>query len=135
MKTKVILNISGGLLFLFACITLFMSTSIILDLFGIREKQGNYVLFIVLANFFCSILYIIASYGFFSQKIWTSKALRIAIVLLILSFIGFVIYIYVGGDYEVKTIYALIFRLFISLIFLYMAKKFISKKPSENQFS
>ena len=31
----------------FGLLTLFLSTSVIFDLFGIRAKEGNYVLFIV----------------------------------------------------------------------------------------
>ena len=46
-----ILKISAIILTLFALITLFMSSSVIFDLFGIREKEGNYVLFIVITNF------------------------------------------------------------------------------------
>jgi hypothetical protein len=31
----------------FGLLTLFLSTSVIFDLFGIRAKEGNYVLFVV----------------------------------------------------------------------------------------
>lgn len=132
MKSKIILNISGVLLSVFAVITLFVSTSVIFDLFDIREKEGNYVLFVVIANFICAFLYLIAAYGFFTKKIKIARTLIFAIALLIITFIGLVVYIYAGGVYEDKTIYALIFRTFISLVFLFIAVKFISKKPLRN---
>ena len=52
----------------FALLTLFLSTSVIFDLFGIRAKEGNYVLFVVLSNFISSILYLFAAYGFAKSK-------------------------------------------------------------------
>jgi len=43
-----------AVLLLFGGITLFLSASVLFDLFGMREKEGNYVQFVVLANFFAS---------------------------------------------------------------------------------
>lgn len=63
--------ISYGIAFLlaaFGLLTLFLSASVIFDLFGIRAKEGNYVLFIVWANFISSIIYLIASYGIIKSK-------------------------------------------------------------------
>jgi hypothetical protein len=48
---KAVLKVSAILLTLFALITVFMSGSVIFDLFGIRAKEGNYMLFIVVSNF------------------------------------------------------------------------------------
>ena len=61
----------------FGLLTLFLSTSVIFDLFGIRAKEGNYVLFVVWSNFISSILYLIASYGFVTSKKWTAKLLAL----------------------------------------------------------
>jgi hypothetical protein len=47
----IILKAAAVIITLFALITLFMSTSVIFDLFGIRAKEGNYVLFVVISNF------------------------------------------------------------------------------------
>ncbi len=61
----IVLFISGFIIALFGVVTLFMSTSVIFGLFKIREKEGNYVLFVVVANFICAFLYVAAAYGFF----------------------------------------------------------------------
>jgi hypothetical protein len=45
-----------------------MSGSVIFDLFGIREKEGNYVLFIVLANFIAGFFYLLSAYGMLTAK-------------------------------------------------------------------
>ena len=112
----------------FGLLTLFLSTSIIFDWFGIRAKEGNYVLFVVWANFICSLLYLFAAYGFIKAKKWTFLLLGLATIVLISSFVIFKIYIYSGGIYETKTVGALIFRTIITLIFVVIAYFTIAKK-------
>lgn len=112
----------------FGLLTLFLSTSIIFDWFGIRAKEGNYVLFVVWANFICSLLYLFAAYGFIKAKKWTFLLLGLAAIVLISTFVIFKIYIYSGGIYETKTVGALIFRIIITLIFVFLAYFTITKK-------
>ena len=112
----------------FGLLTLFLSTSIIFDWFGIRAKEGNYVLFVVWANFICSLLYLFAAYGFIKAKKWTFLLLGLATIVLISTFVIFIIHIYFGGIYETKTVGALIFRTIITLIFVFLAYFTIAKK-------
>ena len=49
---KYVLYTSAVILTAFGLLTLFLSTSVIFDLFGIRAKEGNYVHFVVWANSF-----------------------------------------------------------------------------------
>ena len=129
MKTKKIINtVSGTILALFALLTLFLSSAVIFDWFGIRAKEGNYVLFIVWANFICSILYLIALYGFVKRAMWTFWVLLTALLILIVAFIAFQFYIYNGGVYEAKTIKAMIFRMLVTLSFTFVAFFNINKK-------
>ena len=129
MKNKKSINIiSATILGLFAMLTLFLSSSVIFDWFGIREKEGNYVLFIVWTNFICSILYLFAVYGFVKSATWTSRVLLIALVLLIIAFVYLVLFISNGGIHETKTISAMIFRIVVTLSFLLIALFNINKK-------
>ena len=105
----------------FALLTLFLSSSIIFDWFGIRAKEGNYVLIVVWANLISSILYLFAAYGFMSLKKWTVKLLASSLALLIIAAIGFFIHINSGGLYETKTMGALLFRFTVTLIFTFLA--------------
>ena len=105
----------------FGLVTLFLSSSVIFDLFGVRAKEGNYVLFVVWANFLSSILYLFAAYGFIKTKKWTIHLLGVSELLLIIAFIGLMIHINSGGIYETKTIGAMIFRITITLVFLILA--------------
>lgn len=99
----------------FGLLTLFLSTSVIFDLFGIRAKEGDYVLFVVWSNFISSILYLFAAYGFIKNKKWTATLLGISTLILIAAFIGLKIHASSGGIYEEKTIGAMIFRIAVTL--------------------
>jgi hypothetical protein len=85
---KYVLYTSAVILTAFGLLTLFLSTSVIFDLFGIRAKEGNYVLFVVWSNFISSILYLFAAYGFVKVKNWTTILLGISTLILIAAFIG-----------------------------------------------
>ena len=129
MKTKKIINtVSATILALFALLTLFLSSSVIFDWFGIRAKEGNYVLLIVWANFICSILYLFAVYGFIKTKKWTFLILYIALIILIIAFVALLFYVNNGGIHEAKTIKAMIFRMFVTLSFSFVAFFNINKK-------
>ncbi len=125
---KYITKISAIILSGFGLLTLFLSTAIFLDLFDIRAKEGNYVLFVVWSNFFSSIIYLFAAYGFIKYKKWTAKALLLSVLILVLALIGLFIHIATGGIYETKTIYAMIFRISLTLFFATVAHFTINKK-------
>lgn len=112
----------------FGLLTLFLSSSVIFDFFGIREKEGNYVLSVVWANFISSFLYLIAIYGLLTSKNWTFKALAISLLILTLAFIGLLLHIQSGGIYETKTVGAMVFRIAMTLAFTLFAYFTINKK-------
>ncbi len=118
---KRIRKISAVVLLGFGLLTLFMSASVIFDLFRIREKEGNYVLIVVWANFICGILYILSAKGFWSARPWTKKVLVVASIILIVAFIALKSHISDGGSYEEKTISAMIFRICLTLVFMLIA--------------
>lgn len=111
----------------FGLLTLFLSSSVIFDLFGIRAKEGDYVLFVVLSNFISSILYLFAAYGFLKDKKWTAILLGISSLILIIAFIVLGIHVYSGGIHETKTIGAMIFRISVTLTFATIAYFKITK--------
>jgi hypothetical protein len=125
---KILPYFIAALLAIFGLITLFLSSSVILDLFNVREQEGNYVLLVVWANWLCSVLYLVAAYGFINRKRWTPGLLLASTVVLLLAYAGLLIHINSGGLYETKTIGALIFRAVVTLIFALMAWLIINKK-------
>ena len=129
-----ILKITAIALLLFALLTLFLSSSVIFNLFGIREKEGNYVPLVVWANFISSILYLAAAYGLFKMKKWSVWLLVISVVILVAAFIGLKLHISEGGLYEVKTLNAMIFRIGLTAL-LAVASYFLlqNKQLSKNE--
>ncbi|HEY5370104.1 MAG TPA: hypothetical protein VIJ75_14070 [Hanamia sp.] len=125
---SIVLFISGFIIALFGAVTLFMSTSVIFGLFDIREKEGNYVLFVVVANFICAFLYLVAAYGFFARRKWTTMLLNFAVGVLVITFIGLGIHIYSGGIYEQKTIAAMILRTLLTIGFTLVSFNYISRE-------
>ncbi|MBL7811475.1 MAG: hypothetical protein JNL57_04550 [Bacteroidetes bacterium] len=124
----VIRHISAVILSGFGLLTLFLSLSVILDLFHIREKEGNYVLFVVWANFLSSIIYLIAAFGFLFLKKWTRLLLTMDTLLLLLTLLAFLIYIQQGGIHETKTVGAMLFRISLTAIFAWIAHFIIHQK-------
>ena len=129
MKQK-LRYITAILLGLFAFLTLFLSSSVILDLFNIREKEGNYVLFVVWSNFISSILYLMAVYGLVKAKKWATLVLLASVIILLAAFIGLKIHISNGGIYETKTVNAMIFRIGLTLVFTLTAYFLTTKQKS-----
>ena len=112
----IILKITASALLLFALLTLFLSGSVIFDLFDIREKEGNYVPLVVWANFISSILYLVAAYGLFKMKKWSFWLLVVTVFILVAAFTGLKIHINNGGLYEAKTVNAMIFRIGLTIL-------------------
>lgn len=121
IKNNMFTYIMAIVLIAFATLTLFLSSSVIFDWFGIRAKEGNYVLIVVWANFISSILYLFAAYGFIKLKTWTSKPLSVSIIILTIGFIGLYAHIIADGLYESKTIGAMLFRITLTLAFTVFA--------------
>ena len=130
----IILKITSSALLLFALLTLFLSGSIIFDLFDIREKEGNYVPLVVWANFISSILYLVAAYGLFKMKKWSFWLLVVTVFILVAAFTGLKIHINNGGLYEAKTVNAMIFRIGLTIL-LAVASYFLlqNKQLSKNE--
>lgn len=115
---KALKTIQAGLLVLFGTISLFMTLSVIFDLFSIRKMEGNYVLFIVYTNLICSIIYLFAAFLNRKNIKLSNYGLAVALTILIVSFVGFLIFISNGGVFEIKTIKAMIFRIAFTLCML-----------------
>jgi len=129
---RIISYLLATLLAGFGLLTIFLSTSVIFDLFGVRAKEGNYVLFVVWSNFISSIIYLFAAYGFVKEKKWTVTLLSISTAILFAAFIGLNIYAASGGIYETKTMNAMIFRTAITFVFTIIAYFTINKQLKIN---
>lgn len=129
----IITYVAAIVLLAFGMLTFFLSASIILDLFEVREGQGNYVLLIVWTNLIVSLLYLAAAYGFYKQKSFTTNVLGLASALLVLAFIYLGYHIYSGGAYEAKTVAAMVFRTLVTFAFTFAAYDIFKIRKAEPQ--
>lgn len=116
-KIKIYKYSIAGILIAFALVTLFMSSAVLLDWFGIRAKQGNYVPFVVKTNLTAGFLYLIAAYGFITSRKWASWAMLSVALLLFYALALFYLHMHSGGLYENRTLGALVFRILFTLVF------------------
>lgn len=122
MKTnKIFRYFIAIVLIAFALVTIFMSSSVIFDWFGIREKEGNYVSFIVWANFIAGFLYLISAYGLLKARKWTFRLLMGIAIGLLIALIVLALYINKGGVFEFKTVGAMSFRIILTSVFSVIA--------------
>ncbi|MBN9351561.1 MAG: hypothetical protein J0H55_12850 [Chitinophagaceae bacterium] len=127
---SIYIKIAGAISLLFGLTTIFEGGSVILDLFGLRADHPHYVSFVLWANFLCGFLYVIAGFGFFMKRKFTSPVLLLALIILILTFIGFVIWISSGRPYDTQTLVAMSARTVVTIILFLLARKFVKEmKP------
>ncbi len=114
--------ILGLAIIAFGALTLFLSTSVLLDLFGIRERESPYVPSVVVANLIASLLYLPAGAGLLMKGRWTAELLATAVVVLIVGAVLLALHIATGGEYRTGTIGALTFRTLRTAAFYLIAR-------------
>lgn len=117
--TRVIL---GLVIIAFGALTLFLSASVLLDLFGIRERESPYVPAVVVANLIASLLYLPAGAGLLLKRRWTARLLAMAVVVLLVGAVFLALHIAAGGEYRTATIGALTFRTLLTSAFYLLAR-------------
>lgn len=125
---KIVLRASAAFMLLFGLSTMFVSVSFMLNLFEIRKPEDHYVFFILFISFLSSFFYLFAAYGFFKEDKRTTIALFIAASVLIVAFMGLLVYIIFGGSYEIITIRSLILRTFITIVFTAISWNYLVKQ-------
>ncbi len=127
MKTIIRILVATGII-AFGLMTLYLSGSVIFDLFDMRAKQGNYVSFVIWANFICGFLYLLGGYGLLKQKPWSIVLFRYALMLLVITYMAFIIYVEKGGVHKTDTFKALAVRTGITIIAFLTSFLTINKK-------
>ena len=131
-KNKIAKTIISIVLIVFALVTIFMSSSVLFDWFGIRAKEGSYIPFVVKTNLTAGFLYLIVAYGFINSQKWAFWAMLSVALLLFYAFALSYVHIHTGGLYENHTILAMIFRIVFTLILAGFIYKGADKKDENN---
>jgi hypothetical protein len=124
---KAIRIIHTVLLAAIGAISVFMTSSVLLDLFDIRAKEGNYVEFVVVANLICGVLYLFAATMNWINTRLSVVALTLSVIVLLLAFWGLKNHITAGGLHEAKTVVAMKFRIIYSVAMLLIAIYLMNK--------
>lgn len=96
--------------FIFGTLTLIASGSVIWGPTPIQKAAGQIIPFVVWFNFSAGFLYLTAALGFVKQQAW-AVVLSLAIACLTLFVFGlFSLAVVSGQPYEMRTIWALLFR-------------------------
>lgn len=116
--TRIVL---GLVIIAFGALTLFLSASVLLDLFGIRERESPYVTGVVVANLIASLLYLTAGTGLLMKHRWPPQ-LATAVAVLLVGAVFLALHIAAGGAYRTATIGALTFRTLLTSAFYLLAR-------------
>ncbi len=88
-----------------------------------RAAAGNYVPFVLWFNFLAGFVYIIAGTGLFLGRVWAvNLSLLIALVTL-LVFVAFGVHIIIDGEYETRTVGAMIMRSSVWLVIGFFSRR------------
>ena len=105
----------------FGGLTVFLTSSVLLDLFGIRQKEGNFVPFIVWINLVSGIAYIVSAVGIIKNAKWSFPLLLMNVVLLVVGIVALYFHIQAGGLYKLETVKGMVFRVVSTSLAAYAA--------------
>ncbi len=117
----------------FGGLTAFLTSSVLLDLFGIRQKEGNFVPFIVWINLFSGIGYLLTAFAIWKNKRWVMAMLFLNALLLLIGNMALYYHIEAGGIYKMETVKGMIFRLVVTAVLAILTKYFIIIKSNKNE--
>lgn len=130
---KYIKIITVVFLFAFGGLTVFLTSSVLLDLFGIRQKEGNFVPFIVWINLVSGIAYIVSAVGIIKNAKWSFPLLLMNVVLLVVGIVALYFHIQAGGLYKIETVKGMVFRVVSTSLTTYAAYYLINKQSNKNE--
>ncbi len=113
--------ILAGVLAVVGIVSMFMTFSVIFDLFGIRKQEGNYIPMVVYGNFICSFLYLIASWYIFKENDLSTIYLIFAVLVLLITYAFMLYHIQIGKEYEMRTVFAMLGRTSLTIVYAAIA--------------
>ena len=112
----------------FGIMTVISGSAVLIPNGIIQKSVGNYVEFVVWFNLLSGLIYIITGFGLWKSRKWsvmTSVILTLALAIILLVFS---IHVKQGGMFELRTFYALTFRMLFWLAISFISyRKFIKR--------
>lgn len=115
----------------FGLLTIIEGGAVVFDLGTARKDAGNYVPFVLWFNFLAGFAYLVAGAGLWLQRrwaVWLATGIAIATAT---TFTAFGFRIYMGGAYEMRTIFAMSLRTGVWAIIAVLSWRVIAVKTKE----
>ena len=102
-------------------------------LFGSEEAKamaGNTVAFVLWFNFLAGFLYVVAGIGLHAWRPWASRLALLIAVANMLVLLAFTVHVFSGYVYEMRTVWAMLFRCGVWITIAMVAFKFTPPKAA-----
>ncbi len=107
---------------IFGSMTLFSGGSVLFIDGSARVAAGHYVPFVLWFNFAAGFAYILAGVGLFLWRGWAVSLAMLIAVATLLVFGGLGLHIWLGGDYEQRTLAAMTLRSTVWLVIAFTTR-------------
>ncbi|MGL1921794.1 MAG: hypothetical protein OCD03_12285 [Hyphomicrobiales bacterium] len=109
--------------FIFGIVTIYSGGEVIFVDGAGRARAGDYIGFIVWFNFLAGFVYVVAAFGIYKNKHWSSFLSRAIAISTLIAFAVLGVYIFWGGAFEFRTVAAMILRSAVWLGISYFVTK------------
>ena len=111
MKTSLTLRIFAGIAVLFGILTINSGGQVLFGDEATRANTGQVIAFVLWFNFCAGFAYVLAGIGLWFGMRWASLVAIVLAITTALLAVGLLVYIFLGGGYEMRTLVAMALRL------------------------
>lgn len=102
--------IAAPLALVFGLVTIKAGGSVLFFDGPARQAAGNYVPFVLWFNFLAGFVYLVAASGLWWLRRWAPPLAAVIALATLLVFAFMAIFIFTGGEYELRTVIAMLIR-------------------------
>lgn len=110
-----------------------MAGAVLLNIGGCAGRAGHVVPLVTTMNLLAGVLYICGAYGWYHHRTWARYPVLLALVLLAVAADGLLGHVRHGLPFEQRTVVALVFRIFVTLVFYLVVH--LSTQPFNKHWS
>ena len=130
MKTSRTLRILAGIAVLFGVLTIISGGQVLFGDEVTRANAGQVIAFVLWFNFCAGFAYVFAGIGLWFGMRWASLVAFVLAITTALLAVGLLVYIFLGGGYEMRTLVAMALRLGFWVVLAILARQEL--KTSDN---
>jgi|GEM_PF-201472 len=130
-QANLLIRIVGVAAILFGILTIKEGGSVLFWSEAARLAAGQYVPFVLWFNFLAGFFYVIAGAGLWAGRRWAATLALMIAGATIAVFIAFGVHISAGGEYEPRTIVAMLLRSGVWVVISLLARRFLIRSGKE----